>query len=126
MALTPDPQRTLLTSRILAGDLGLAPIWFDPSVLDRYREQPGTRVMRTNSVGRVRSRDGWSLDFGISEDESVIHATAGDLAQRLPSPERSHWAQHALGPGLSRNFLSMRLGAGSCVDDGDLRDWSGT
>ena len=122
--LSTDPQRLALCLRVLGGDLGAAQLWFDQHVLDRYRAQPGWRVMRTNSVGRVRSPDGWSLDFGIAEGEQLVHTTAGDLSQRLPASERQHWAQHLLTPPVSRNFLTMRLAPGSCIDDGDLRDWT--
>jgi hypothetical protein len=80
--------------------------------------------MRTNTVGRVRSAEGWSLDFGIAEGEALIHASLGDLSQRLPAAERQHWAEHLLTPPVSRNFLTMRLAPGSCIDDGDLRDWT--
>src|SRR5947209_5460376 len=119
-----DPQATALALRVLAGDLGLTQLWFDQHVLDRYRQQAGWRVIRTNSVGRVRSPDGWSLDFGIAEGEALVHTTTADLSQRLPAAERQHWAQHLRVPPVSRTFLTMRLAPGSCVDDGDLRDWT--
>ena|SRR5947209_8053883 len=124
LGLHSDPQTLALGLRVLGGDLANTQLWFDQHVLDRYRGQPGWRVMRTNSVGRVRSADGWSLDFGIAEGEALVHTTAGDLSQRLPAAERQHWAQHLLTPPVSRNFLTMRLAPGSCVDDGDLRDWT--
>ena len=122
--LSTGPQRLALCLRVLGGDLGAAQLWFDQRVLDRYRAQPGWRVMRTNTVGRVRSAEGWSLDFGIAEGEALIHASLGDLSQRLPAAERQHWAEHLLTPPVSRNFLTMRLAPGSCIDDGDLRDWT--
>jgi len=109
--------------RVLGGDFGSQHLWFDQRVLDRYREAPGSKVIRTNTVGRVRSSEGWSLDFGIGEGEEVIHATALELSQRLPLTERTHWAQHVLTPPVSHTFLTMRLSAGACLDDGDLRDW---
>ena len=56
--------------------------------------------------------------------EVDVDTTAADLSQRLPAGERQHWAEHLLTPPLSRNFLSMRLAPGSCIDDGDLRDWN--
>ena len=127
MSSTPpraDPQRAALYLRVLGGDLGAAQLWFDPRVLDRYRAQPGWRVMRTNSVGRVRSPEGWSLDFGIAEGEALVHTSASDLVQRLPATERQHWAQHVVTPDVSRNFITMRLAPGSCIDDGDLRDFA--
>ena len=110
--------------RVMNGDLGAAHLWFAADVLQRYRELPGWRVMRTNTVGRVRSPDGVSLDFGIALGDSVVHASAADLAQRLPANERQHWAQHMRVPTASRNFMTMRLVPGSCIDDGDLREWT--
>ena len=120
----PDVQGAALALRVLNGDLGAAQLWFAANVLQRYRELPGWRVLRTNSVGRIRSPEGVTLDFGIADDEQVVHATAADLSQRLPSNERQHWAQHLLVPPVSRNFLTMRLVPGSCIDDGDLREWT--
>ena len=118
-----DAQTRALYVRVFGGDLGAAHVWFDPAVLDRYRARPGWRVLRTNSVGRVQAPEGWSLDFGIAPDDSLVHATANDVAQRLPEGERAHWAEHLVTPSASRNFLTMRLVPGSCIDDGDLRSW---
>jgi hypothetical protein len=119
-----DPQRAALYLRVLGGDLGAAQLWFDQHVLDRYRAQPGWRVMRTNTVGRLRSPEGWSLDFGIAEGEQIVHTSVADVTQRLPATERQHWAQHMVTPAVSRTFLTMRLAPGSCIDDGDLRDFA--
>lgn len=119
-----SPQRSMLYLRVL-GDPGLAQLWFDQRVLDRYRAAEGFRVIRTDSAGRVRSPAGWSLDFGIAADDQLIHLAAVDLGQRLPQPERQHWIAHLITPPVSRNFLIMRLGAGSCMDDGEVRDWRG-
>ena len=118
-----DPQAVAICVRVLGGDLGAAQLWFDEHVLDRYRELSGWRVMRTNTVGRVRSPEGWSIDFGIAEAAGLLHSSATELSQRLPVTERQHWAQHVIQPAASRNFLIMRLVPGSCIDDGDLRDW---
>src|ERR671938_1310449 len=87
----PDPLRRALYLRVLGGDLGAAQLWFDRRVLDRYRGLAGWRIMRTNSVGRVRSADGWSLDFGIAQGEALVHLPTSDIAQRLPPAERQHW-----------------------------------
>jgi hypothetical protein len=119
-----DPQAVALYLRVLGGDLGAAQLWFDQRVLDRYRAQAGARVMRTNTVGRVRAADGWQLDFGIAGDGQLVHASVTDLTQRLPAPERQHWAQHLVTPATSRTFLTMRLAPGSCIEDGDLRDFA--
>jgi hypothetical protein len=119
-----DPQRVALYLRVLGGDLGAAQVWFDQRVLDRYRTQAGWRVMRTNTVGRVKSPEGWSIDFGIAEGDQIVHTSLADLSQRLPTAERQHWAQHLVTPAVSRAFVNMRLAPGSCFDDGDLRDWA--
>jgi len=122
-AVTVDPQRVALYLRVLGGDLGAAQVWFDQRVLDRYRELPGWRVMRTNTVGRVQSAEGWSLDFGIADGDQIVHTSLGDLTQRLPAREHHHWAEHLVTPAVSRTFLTMRMTPGSCIDDGDLRDF---
>jgi hypothetical protein len=121
-----EAQAVVLFLRVLGGDPGAAHLWFHAQVLDRYRTQAGWRVMRTNTVGRLRSPEGWSLDFGIAGADSVLHTSARELAERLPASERQHWAQHAVVPATSRNFLTMRLAAGACIDDGELRDWAAT
>jgi len=119
-----DPQRVALYLRVLGGDFGAAQLWFDQHVLDRYRSRPGWRVMRTNTVGRVRSSEGWQFDFGIADADHIVHASFTDLTERLPAAERQHWAQHLVTPPVSRTFVTMRLAPGSCIDDGDLRDFS--
>ena len=120
-----DPQLALLYGRVLNGDTGLAQVWFHQSVLDKYRSQPGFRVLRSDNAGRVRTQGGWNLDFGISGDDTLIHASAADLAQRLPPGERRHWLGYIMAPPTSGVFLVMRIGAGHCMDDGDTRDWPG-
>jgi hypothetical protein len=111
--------------KVLAGEAGLAQIWFRSGVLDTYRTMSGFRVLRSNSAGRIRASGGWTLDFGIADDDRLIHVSAADLAQRLPPGERQHWLEHILTPPASGTFLVMRLGAGHCMDDGDVRDWTG-
>lgn len=118
-----DPQRVALYLRVLGGDFGAAQLWFDQHVLDRYRARSDWRVMRTDTVGRVRAPEGWTLDFGIDENDALVHTSAAEISQRLPTGERAHWAQHIVTPPVSRNFVTMRLAPGSCIDDGDLRDW---
>jgi hypothetical protein len=118
-----DAQTRAVYLRVFGGDLGAAPLWVDAAVLDRYRGRAGWRVLRTNTVGRVQSPEGWSLDFGIADAERLLHASVSDIAQRVPAAEREHWAQHLVTPAVSRNFLTMRLVPGSCIDDGDLRAW---
>src|ERR1700737_3452015 len=109
-----DPQRAAFDLRVLGGDLGAVQLWFDRRVLDRYRALPGWRVMRTNTVGRVRSPEGWSLDFGIADGAEIVHTSLADISQRLPTTERQHWAMHLVTPAVSRTFLTMRLAPSSC------------
>ncbi len=120
--MTSDPQRLLVYRRAI-GNFGLVPVWFDAAVLDRYRAQPGAKVIRSNSVGRVRGPAGWSIDFGIADDDRLIHLTLAELAERLPTIEQAHWLAHLKSLPLSANFLMMRLSSGACIDDGDIRDW---
>lgn len=114
----------VLYRRALAGrDPALLQLAFDAGVLDRYRGDPAFSVIRTNTAGRVKKQGGWSLDFGIGEGETTVHASWAQLTDNLPDGEREHWALHAAGVALSENFLRMQLSQGSCFDDGDLRAW---
>jgi hypothetical protein len=119
------PQVGMLYRRVLGGDAGLAQVWFTSNVLDKYRSTSGFRVLRTNSAGRLRAPGGWTLDFGIAADDRLIHVSAADLAQRLPAGDKAHWLAHVATLPVSGTFLVMRLGAGHCMDDGDVRDWPG-
>lgn len=119
-----EPHLALLYSRVLAGNAGLAQVWFHAAVLGKYRTQAGVRVLRSNSAGRVRVQGGWSLDFGITDDDRLLHASVNDLTQQLPAAERRHWLAHIVGPPVSGTFLTMRLGAGHCIEDGDIRTWT--
>jgi len=124
-APSTPPQVGMLYRRVLGGDAGLAQVWFGASVLDHYRGQSGFRVLRTNSAGRLRSPAGWTIDFGIADGDQLIHVSAADLAQRLPPADKQHWLAHVATLPVSGTFLVMRLGAGHCMDDGDVRDWPG-
>jgi hypothetical protein len=117
-----DPAEVLLR-RVLAGAPALAQVWFRAEVLDRYRGQAGYRLIRTDTVGRVRGGQ-WLLDFGIAgAADGLIHVSAGDLVERLPESERAHWAAHATGLPLSANYILMQLSRGACIDDGDVLAW---
>ena len=117
-----QPQ-TVLFRRLLGGAAELAQVWFHSAVLDKYRGMAGYKVIRTNTVGRLRGPQ-WTLDFGIGgEGDSLIHLSAGDAAARLPAGEREHWAAHAAALPMSANYVTMQLTRGACVDDGDVREW---
>ena len=80
-------------------------------------------MIRTNSLGRLRGPQ-WLVDLGIAGDgDSLIHLSAADAAERIPEPEREHWAAHGLGLPASGHYLMMQLTRGACIDDGDVRPW---
>lgn len=115
------PSAKVLFRRVLlSADPEKVQVVFVVAVLAKYREA-GLPIKRTNSAGRV-SAAAWKIDFGIAADSETIHASLGDLF-RLPETEREHWAMHLANAGLSENELKMILHPGSCVDDGDIRDW---
>jgi hypothetical protein len=114
--------RIVLRRGLINDDLSLAPLHFEAAVLDHYRGMSGYSLIRTNTVGRIKKEGGWSLDLGISPDETLVHAFAGDLL-RLPQDDREHWASFAVALPSSRMFLQMRLAPGACHDDGEPRKW---
>ena len=114
--------RVLLRRALAAEDLSTLPVHFEISVLDRYRDEAGFTLIRSNTVGRVKKEGGWALDFGIAPGEASIHAFAADLLH-LPSDEREHWAAAAVTLPSSKVMLQMRLAPGSCIDDGEIRKW---
>ena len=114
--------RVVVRRALAAGDPANLQVHFDVEVLQRYREQNGVSIIRTDTVGRVRKQGSWSLDFGIAPDETSIHVPYGPLSQ-LPEAEREHWAQFALIAPSSSMFLQMRLAPAACHDDGEVRSW---
>ena len=105
-------------------DASLVQLFFDAAVINRYRGDSAYQVIRTDTAGRVRKQGGWAIDVGISSDGKTVHASWRDVAHVLPAAEREHWADHAVAPPLSENFLRMQLAPGSCFDDGDVRSWA--
>ena len=122
---TPDLTTTaLLYQRVFSGRSPLlAPIFVKASVLERYRGATGYSVVRSNTIGRVKREGSWSLDFGISPQEGVIHISLTDVMNRVPEGERDHWLQHLAAPPLSENYAKTQLAPGSCIEDGDTRPW---
>jgi hypothetical protein len=105
-------------------DPSLLQLGFDVAVLDRYRGEPSYRVIRTNTVGRLKKQGGWTIDFGIAPGETAIHASWRDVSRCIPEGEREHWAQHAAPlAAVSEMYIRMQLSPGSCFDDGELRAW---
>ncbi|MGB2695356.1 MAG: hypothetical protein WBD55_09245 [Dehalococcoidia bacterium] len=123
MADEPNPYLIPIYRRALQGqDPARLQISFDAAVIEKYRGAAGFSLDRTDTVGRIKREGGWALDVGIADEERTVHASFQDLLG-LPESERDHWAQHAVALPLSRAFLQMRLQAGACIDDGEVRDW---
>jgi hypothetical protein len=124
--VTPDESlmvyRALVRRAFASDDLANLQIHFEIAVLDRYRGLTGYSLIRTETVGRLRKQGGWSLDFGIDQELPLIHISQADVA-KLPREERDHWAAHAVNLHSSKVYLQMRMAPGSCIDDGDVRNW---
>ncbi|HET7627593.1 MAG TPA: hypothetical protein VFK44_04295 [Bacillales bacterium] len=98
-------------------------LFFESNVLDRYQEQDGIKIIRTDTSGRISKTGVWSFDFGISgEDDAFIHLTAESFFVRLPERERDHWIEHMVTLPVSKNFLKGLVRPG-CLDDGPIRNW---
>ena len=107
---------------VKSGDGSTLPIHFSASVLSRYVER-GAKILRTNTVGRLMQPGKPVIDFGIVEDDAVIHLRFGDIGSLIPESERSHWLDHLVALEASRPYLQMTLQPGACHDDGELREW---
>ena len=118
-----DYLKIVVRRALMSGDPALLQLSFDAAVVDRYRGREGFQVIRTETAGRIRKEGGWSIDFGIAEDDRTIHSSWSAVAHQLPEDEREHWAMHVTGTAMSENFLRMQLAPGSCFDDGDVRTW---
>ncbi len=122
------PEADLVWRRTVArvvgsGDASALPIQFSASVLNRYIER-GARILRSDTVGRLMQPGKAVVDFGIVEDDAMIHLRFGDIVALIPEPERNHWFDHLVAPSASRAYLQMTLQPGACHDDGPLRDWT--
>ncbi len=107
---------------ISSGDASPLPVHFSATVLTRYVDD-GARILRTDTVGRLMQPGKAVIDFGIVEDDTVIHLRFGDIGALIPESERSHWLDHLVAPTASRPYMQMTLQPGACHDDGELREW---
>ncbi|MCH8994187.1 MAG: hypothetical protein IH959_04380 [Chloroflexi bacterium] len=125
----PNPYLMQIYRRAFAAqDPALLQLSFTAAVLDKYRAAAGYELIRTDTVGRLKREGGWTIDLGIGdlgsgEEGGIIHACLRDVLHALPEAEREHWAQHVVALPMSRTFLQMRLAAGACIDDGEVRAW---
>ena len=107
---------------VSSGDASALPILFSASVLTRYIDGRA-KILRTDTVGRLMQPGKAVIDFGIVEDDTVIHLRFGDISSLIPESERSHWLDHLVTPSASRPYMQMTLQPGACHDDGELREW---
>ncbi|HEX6971822.1 MAG TPA: hypothetical protein VF234_06355 [Limnochordia bacterium] len=128
MTTTAVKDRSLvvryLREALASKDATALQVAFDIAVLDKYRDA-GDTFIRTKSAGRLIAKQGWHLDFGIVDEDGVIHTSFADLLHRLPAAEREHWVEYVVVPPLNSRFLKLRLGLGACIDEGDISDWDG-
>lgn len=69
----------------------LTPLYFKPSVLDRYHNDPRLYAVKSNYVSAWA---GWGLQIALTE-QGNYQAYLGDLA-KLPRQEQEHWARHTV------------------------------
>jgi len=123
MQATGSPTFQQLVKRALDnGKYDLIPIWFKSQVLDRYRGDLDSRILRTESAGRLRAPGGWMINFGISPDDAYIHIPVS-AALGIPENHRDHWMEHLVCLPAGENYLRMTLTPGACIDDGRSREW---
>ena len=123
MAVDAGWKRTVARA-LSAGDAGVLPLHFRAAVLLRYLERSENSVLRSDSVGRLIQPGKAAVDFGIVDDDQIIHLRFGDLLTLVPESERPHWLEHLLAPAVSRSLIQMQLTPGACHDDGPLRRWT--
>lgn len=128
-----DPSRladaTLLEAyrrALLLGQRDLVQLWFQAEVLERYRGQPGYRLIRTDTAGRLTRTGMWSIDYGIVEGREgwpdLIHTGLEAWLRQVPEAEREHWLAYLVTPPASENFMKMQMAPHSCIDDGEVRE----
>ena len=122
---TDHVWRRTVARAVNSGDAAALPVHFRAAVLRHYLER-GAKILRSDTVGRLIQPGKAVIDFGIVEDDTVIHLRFGDLVAVVPDAERDHWLDHLVSPPASRAYLQMTLQPGACHDDGPLREWTPT
>lgn len=114
--------RQLLKSMADKQQANKAQLFFDAAVLNKYRESEKVRLIRTDTTGRVSQQGSWSVDFGISGDDHIIHVSAEAFVLKVPKAEQEHWLDHIITLPVSDNYLKGLIRPG-CIDDGPIRNW---
>ena len=79
--------RRTVARAVSSGDGSALPIHFAASVLRRYVDG-GAKILRSDTVGRLMQPGKAVIDFGIVEDDGVIHLRFGDIGSLIPESER--------------------------------------
>src|SRR5699024_5737690 len=73
-----------------------AQLFFSENVLQKYRDIKEFTIIRTDTQGRVSKRNDWSVDYGISAENTIIHTSVENLIYRIPESERDHWFSYMI------------------------------
>lgn len=91
----------------------LTPVYFDPRVLNRYRDEPSKYEITSSQLSCLGI---WSIAIGESTT-GLVEVYLGDLGRDLPWQERPHWKAHNVLPGgtmnedrFRRDFLAQWVG----------------
>lgn len=87
----PGPPNEWTTWEGAGNNNFLTPLYFKPSVLDRYHTDSR---LYTVEPGYVHAWDGWGLQISLTK-QGNYQAYLGDVAG-LPRHEQEHWARHAV------------------------------
>jgi hypothetical protein len=123
VAVERQPELQELVRRAVENSkFDLVQVWFDSAVLNKYREDPDARLMRSDMAGRLLGPGRWLVNFGISPDDAYIHMPIATVVN-IPEREREHWLSHVVGLPVGANFIKMTLNPNACIGDGDSREW---
>lgn len=115
-------ERRVLARALAGQDFGGLHLRFSIDVVEQYRAHPAAKLIRTRTVGRI-SMPQWTLDMGITNDDSEVEVVARDLLERVPAEEHAHWVEHLVVQPASSRFLQMMIMPGACIDDGEPEAW---
>ncbi|PZC43194.1 MAG: hypothetical protein DK306_002153 [Chloroflexi bacterium] len=116
--------RRALARALESGDAGALPIFFRAQVLIALLQRQGAKLLRTDTIGRLLAPGKPTLDFGLVDQDRLLHLRFRDLAELVPERDREHWLAHLVAPPHSRVLLQMQAHPGSCHDDGPIREWA--
>ncbi|MDO4067187.1 hypothetical protein [Clavibacter michiganensis] len=98
----------------------LTPIYFNPKVLNRYRDEPSKYQMTSTRLSCLVI---WGISLGESTS-GLVEVYLGDLGRDLPWQEWPHWKAHNVLPGgkmaedrYRRDFLAQWAGEPTTLDE---------